>query len=343
MTYWKPRPLIHVLLAISAVCTLTPAMAKAQAILAVDSQVIQPNASQGLAQAEIFATGFIGPASIVMHRDGMLYGANYREPGSIGAITSDWTAQRVLPAKEIQGTGTLEPEITGLALDKEGRLLMVDAAAGRVLRWNPRTGQLSTLVDRFEGRHFDRLFAIAVDDAGNYFFTETSRDEGRPQSGSVYRYDITTNRTTRLVSALDGPTGVAVSTNGRWLWVAESARHTIRAIPLRQNVATERAAEISLKDETGEPPLDRIGHLLLEHEDRLYVTLRDQGAVLVLDTMTGETLRKIPAGGSDAYGIALSGEKLLTSVPGKEAIFQTPVRLDAAEAEVDAQDKPESR
>jgi len=343
MPYWNPPRIIPMLLAVGAVCSLTPTRAIAQAVLVIGSEVVQRNASQPLARAEIFATGFVGPTSIVLHRDGTLYGANYREPGSIGAISSDWSAQLVLPRKQIQGTGPLEPEITGLALDKEGRLLMVDAAAGKLLRWSPGTGQLSTLVDRFEGRRFDRLFAIAVDDAGNYYFTETSRDEDRPQSGSVYRYDIATNRTTRLVSALDGPTGVAVSANGRWLWVAESARHTIRAIPLRQDVANERAAEISLKSETDAPPLDRIGHLLLDHEDRLYVTLRDQGAVLVLDTMTGQTLHKIPAGGADVYGIALSGEKLLTSVPGKEAIFQTPVRVDAAEAEDDVQENQESR
>ncbi|MEX0794847.1 MAG: SMP-30/gluconolactonase/LRE family protein [Pirellulaceae bacterium] len=330
------------LLALVTVWAFAPALAKAQAVLVIDSQVIQPDSLASTSRPEIFATGFVGPASIVTHRDGTLYGANYRQPGSIGAITSDWTAKLVVPGKEIQGTADLEPEITGLALDKEGRLLMVDAASGKVLRWNPETGELTTLVDRFEGRHFDRLFAIAIDDAGNLYFTETSRDDDRPQSGSVYRYDIATNRTTRLVSALDGPTGVTVSANGRWLWVAESTRHTIRAIPLRQNVGTARAAEISLKIETDAPPLDRIGHLLLDHEDRLYVTLRDQGAVLVLDTITGKTLHKIPAGGADVYGVALSGEKLITSVPGKEAIFQTPVRLEAAEAEVDAQAKQES-
>ncbi|MEX0702844.1 MAG: hypothetical protein WD069_12180 [Planctomycetales bacterium] len=107
-----------------------------------------------------------------------------------------------------------------MLVDAEGRVLIADSAAGRVLRVGP-SGSVATLAS-----DLDEPAGLARDSQGNVFVA--LRAGGRPQAGSIVRIDAAGQATT-LVRGLNGPVALAVDAQDV-LYVANAGDDTIMRV-----------------------------------------------------------------------------------------------------------------
>ena len=124
--------------------------------------------------------------------------------------------------------GMREVGANGLALDAEGRLLLADSGTRVLMRLGERFVR-DTLAAAFGGRRFNSPNDLAVHASGAIYFTDPPYgldgfDESplkeQPHNG-VYRLDPD-GAVTLLVGDLTRPNGVALSPDGRTLYLANS-------------------------------------------------------------------------------------------------------------------------
>ena len=116
----------------------------------------------------------------------------------------------------------------GLALDAEGRLLIVDHGTRSLTRLDSAFVR-ETLAARYDGRRFNSPNDLAVHSSGAVFFTDPpyglDGQDASPQKelavNGVYRLDPD-GAVTLLVADLGRPNGVALSPDERTLYVANS-------------------------------------------------------------------------------------------------------------------------
>ncbi|MBP6668788.1 MAG: SMP-30/gluconolactonase/LRE family protein [Gemmatimonadales bacterium] len=135
-----------------------------------------------------------------------------------------------------------QPGSNGLTLDREGRLLINQHGHRRVLRVE-RTGALTVLADRFEGRRLNSPNDLVYRSDGSLYFTDPPFGLPRvfddpaketPWSG-VYR--LKDGRLTLLTRELRGPNGLAFSPDERTLYVDnwDPARKVIMRYDVRED------------------------------------------------------------------------------------------------------------
>ncbi|MFM7245481.1 MAG: SMP-30/gluconolactonase/LRE family protein [Planctomycetaceae bacterium] len=121
-----------------------------------------------------------------------------------------------------------EPGSNGLALDREGRLLLCEHGDRRVSRLE-RDGGRRTLVDAFEGRRLNSPNDVAVHSSGAIYFTDPPYglpkqwDDPRRELDwcGVYRLGIDSHLTLEC-RTMTRPNGIAFSPDERTLYVAQS-------------------------------------------------------------------------------------------------------------------------
>lgn len=125
----------------------------------------------------------------------------------------------------------------GMVFGPKGTLYLADAIKG-LLAISPQ-GVIRTLASGYQGKPFRFTNEIDLDPrTQEIFFTDASRlvgifDEHRLDiasgvgSGRLFRYDLKTGKLTILIDGLHFANGVALSPDGSFIWVAETARYRI--------------------------------------------------------------------------------------------------------------------
>jgi sugar lactone lactonase YvrE len=131
----------------------------------------------------------------------------------------------------LEGDGRPEPwlgdagEFAGLALDRTGRLLAASHRPAAVLRVG-LTKEVKTLADRHEGQGFNGPRRLVADSAGGVYFTDDVEISG--EGGSVY-YLSSLGTVTRMPVELRRPRGVALSPDGKTLYIVSAASPEVMA------------------------------------------------------------------------------------------------------------------
>jgi gluconolactonase len=121
-------------------------------------------------------------------------------------------------------SGFREPGSNGLALDRQGRLLLCQDATRRVACYE--NGQFRPLADQFDGKRFSSPNDLAVRRNGEIYFTDPpyglaggnrSPLKEQPQNG-VYRISAD-GKVTLLIKDLTFPNGIAFSPDEKVLYV----------------------------------------------------------------------------------------------------------------------------
>jgi gluconolactonase len=118
----------------------------------------------------------------------------------------------------------------GLLFDRLGNLIACEHVARRVTRTTP-SGKIEVLTDRYEGKRYNNPNDLTIDSKGRIYFSdprygkregmEILDAKGNTIEG-VYRID-SDNKVTRIIGrVLDRPNGVLVSTDDRYLFVADN-------------------------------------------------------------------------------------------------------------------------
>ena len=162
--------------------------------------------------------------------DGMLFTEgpvwNPAEGGFL--IFSDINANRLYRWDFEQGLGVFrEPSerANGNTFDHEGRLITCEHLTRRITR-TEADGNIVPLVEAQDGKRFNSPNDVVVKSDGTVWFTDPTWGlSGRKEQDGqyVYRFDPSTNTTTRVADGFQQPNGLCFSPDESILYVAESA------------------------------------------------------------------------------------------------------------------------
>ena len=127
----------------------------------------------------------------------------------------------------------------GLIFDPKGRLIAAEGAntgGGRRVSITERDGTVRTLADRYQGKRFNSPNDVAVDAAGRVYVSDPRYVGDEPREldfDGVYRIDPD-GTVHRLETTATKPNGLAVSPDGKTLYVADNgpARRALLALDL---------------------------------------------------------------------------------------------------------------
>jgi len=277
-------------------------------------------------QPELYATGFEFAEGPALNDAGDLFVVNYRYKGTIGRIAPDGTAGIFCDLVELLPVEGRTPVANGIKIDAEGRLVVADAGAGRLLRIAADGLSGEVLAERCDGARFNSINDVALDLDGNVYFTDPGGSSVRKPVGSVYRYDIFTAKVSRLATGMAFPNGVGVTPDQKHLCVNESQRYRV----LLWDLSPE--GEVSNQRVLIDFPTETRGQIvggacdpdgmIFDAAGRLYVAMWTGGVVNVVDVATGELVRQYGAGGSKVTNLHFHDGYLYTTVAAKEAVFR---------------------
>ena len=175
-------------------------------------------------QIEKVAAGHMFTEGPVWSRDGFLY-------------FSDIPANKIfrfVPGKGLELARKDSNGTNGNAIDSQGRLYSCESHGRRVTRTD-RKGKIDVLAERYEGKRLNSPNDIVVRKDNNAYFTDPafgSADQKRELDFyGVYR--IAPKGALEVVAKPKGrPNGIALSPNGRILYVSNSDERNIRAYDL---------------------------------------------------------------------------------------------------------------
>ncbi len=173
------------------------------------------------AQAERVATGLLYPDGMVWAREGFLAIAD----------VSKKKIYRLDPGSAPKPTEEDSNAAQGLAYDTQGRLYITEPATRRVMRLD-RRGKLETLVDGFEGKKFNAPDDVIVRRDGQVYFTDpafgSAADTRELDFNGVFHVgpkgDIEA-----VARWKTRPNGIALSGDGKTLYVGDADRHAVVA------------------------------------------------------------------------------------------------------------------
>jgi gluconolactonase len=211
-------------------------------------------AAAGMVRVERVAGGFGYTEGPAWSREGFL-------------VFSDVPGNRLLTLTPGQRPATLHEMPggpSGNAFDTKGRLYTCEARARRVVRF--LKGKPEVLAERWEGKRLNAPNDIAVRKDGNAWFTDPAfgyqQDTRELDFYGVFH--ITAKLELKLVAKSAGrPNGVALSPNGRILYVADSDRREVRAWDLdgRGDASKERVFVSGIEGVPGGIRTDEKGNL----------------------------------------------------------------------------------
>jgi len=280
----------------------------------------------GAVKPELYATGFEFAEGPALDRAGNLFVVNYRSNGTIGRIAPDGTAKIFCDLRALAPLAGRKPQANGLKVDRQGRLVASDAGGARLLRVAADGKSVEVLADSCDGKRFDALNDVALDLAGNIFFTDPGDSNAERPTGSVYRYDSRTRKVTRLDTGLAYPNGLALTPDQKHLCVDESARYRVNIYDLAPDGTTSRRRVLVDFPRKTEGEL-RGGDfmpdgMIFDSAGRLYVAMWGGGVINVLELPSGRILRQYDAGGTLSTNCHFHGGYLYTTVASKEAVFR---------------------
>lgn len=175
---------------------------------------------------ELVADGFPGGEGPVWSRDGYL-------------LFSDYSRDRIykyVPGKTPEVFREGSNGTNGNAMDAQGRLYSCEYKSRRVTRTDT-TGKVEVLFDRFEGKRFNAPNDIVVRRDGHYYFTDPLFTPLEQRDMDYYGvYHATPAGQIEAIARLQTrPNGIALSPDGRILYVANTDERHIRAYDLDGN------------------------------------------------------------------------------------------------------------
>jgi gluconolactonase len=177
---------------------------------------------------EIIGKGFIFTEGPAWSKDGFL-------------IFSDTVADKIwkwTPGSEPVSLRESANGPAGNAFDTQGRLYTCETHARRVTRTNLKDGRIDVLLDRWEGKKLNAPSDLVVSKSDHVYFTDPAFGEQADHRELDFYgvYHLPPKGPPKLVARPAGrPRGIAISPNGRVLYVTNSDERNVRAYDLDHN------------------------------------------------------------------------------------------------------------
>jgi gluconolactonase len=127
---------------------------------------------------------------------------------------------------------------SGNAFDSQGRLYTCETHARRVTRTNLKDGRTEVLAEQWEGKRLNAPDNLAVGRSDHVYFTDPAFGEQSDHRELDFYgvYHLPPRGPLKLVAKPAGrPNGIAISPNGRVLYVTNSDERNVRAYDLDHN------------------------------------------------------------------------------------------------------------
>jgi gluconolactonase len=152
-------------------------------------------------------------------------------------IFSDTPSDRLLkwtPGSAIEVFRTDAHGPAGNAFDSQGRLCTCETRTRRVTRTD-KTGNIEVIAERWEGKRLNAPNGIVAGKNGSLYFTDPAFGEQSDHRELDFHgvYHIPVKGPMTLVAKFTGrPHGIALSPNGRTLYIADADARNVRALDL---------------------------------------------------------------------------------------------------------------
>jgi len=179
----------------------------------------------------------VGPEDVVIDQDGRVYTG-----------VADGRILRITPDGDVTTVATTGGRPLGVELTDDGRLVVSDAHRG-LLRVDPATGTVETLVDEVDGAKLRLCDNAAVGADGSIYFSDSSRRFGLDHWQADLLEHSGTGRLLRrapdgtvdvLADGLQFANGVALSADGSFVAVVETGAYRITRLWLTGPQAGQR-------------------------------------------------------------------------------------------------------
>jgi len=227
-------------------------------------------------QVEKIAHGFLYTEGPAWSRDGYLLFSDIPS-GRILKITPDGSPE---PYREASNGAA------GNAFDAQGRLYTCETHARRVTRTDKK-GRIEVLADKWEGKRLNAPNDIVVAKSGHAYFTDPAfgKQQDSRELDFYGVYHISPKGQLTVVAKPAGrPNGIALSPNGRILYVANSDERNIRAYDVDRDGETSNE-RVAVSNIDGIPDGIRVGE-----NGNLYVAAK----VIAIYSPEGKLLSTIP-------------------------------------------------
>jgi gluconolactonase len=223
------------LLASTAALLAAPAFADAPGEVTPTVRRLSPKLDRIVpagAKVEIIATGIKWAEGPVWVRDGGYL--LFSDPPA--NIMRRWSAKDgVSVFMTPSGTGGLDPKLVreagsnGLAIDRQGRLLIANSGGGSIDRVDLKTRKRTILAHEYQGARFSSCNDMAVGKSGAIYFTDppygfTAGDASplkQAKQNGVYRF-VEGQGVTLVDGSLTRPNGIALTPDEKRLFVSNS-------------------------------------------------------------------------------------------------------------------------
>lgn len=243
-------------------------------------------------------------AEKVAHCGGFLEGAAIDRRGTLWVV--DWMSGAVLAVRDGKCEKRLETHgaPNGARLHKDGRLFVADNKRG-ILAIDLETMAISPIVDSYNGERIKAANDLAFDADGGLYITDPNGSDATSRRGRLF-YLPPGGKSLRLVAdGLSFPNGVALSADGKYVFVGQFTDKSVLMIPAVTNTDPLKASFVHLRTVGGFGP----DGMALDADGRLYWALFGSGSVGMADP-SGRLLPalELPAdAGRYVTNVALSG------------------------------------
>jgi gluconolactonase len=253
-------------------------------------------------QAERVATGLQFVDGMVWARDGFLV---FSDLGKKKIYRLDPGAQ---PKPTEEDTNGAE----GLAYDTQGRLYICEPLTRRVVRLD-RKAKIETVADNFEGKKFNAPNDIAVRRDGQIYFTDpafaSAIDKRELDFNGVFHVSPK-GEVEAIAKWKTRPNGIALSGDGKTLYVSDSDRHAVMAFDLDGHGAASNPHDVIVKIQ-GVP-----NGLRTDVNGRIYIAAKglaiySRDGKLIRQMLASERLTNCAFGDNDFETLYASGTKTI--------------------------------
>jgi gluconolactonase len=257
-------------------------------------------------QAERVATNLQYADGLVWSRSGFL-------------VFSDVLKKRIYrldPGKPPSPTNDNNNGAQGLTYDAQDRLYICEPLNRRITRMD-RKGKQDTLVDSFQGKKFNAPNDIVVRKDGHIYFTDPAF------AGAIDTRELDFNGIFHITPKGDidvlakwqtRPNGIALSADGKTLFVTDSDRHAVVAFDLDNRSGNGTNQRDVIRNIEGVP-----GGLRTDMNGHFYVAARGLGVYapdgkLQHKLLAGEVITNVAFGDPDFETLYVSGRKAIYKI-----------------------------